>query len=231
MNEARRMLIYKNRIFMLDDSSYEPKYDSFFFEDNIILKNGEVALDITTGVGFHAIMMADRANKVVGVDITPESVGCARINVLLNKVEDIVEIRLGNLFEAVKPDEKFDLIVASPPQMPAPPGKERNDWFGIANSSGRDGRKILNRIINNVKKFLQKNGRLQIIHPWYSNIPKSIEILKSFGFEVEINNERYFPVGVLSFERASYLAEIGFPLIEKNGKLLQYFAVISAWWR
>lgn len=229
-DKVKRILIYKNNVFILEDNVFEPKYDSFFLEENIILKNGECALDITTGVGFHAIMMADKANKVIGVDINPNAVKCAITNTIINRVEDKVEIRLGNLFEAVKSEEKFDLIVVSPPQMPTPPSKRRNDWYGISNFGGRDGRKILDKIIENAKNFLEEGGRLQILHPHYSNIPKSIKMLESLGFEVEITAEKYFPAGILSFERADYLVEIGFPLIEKDGKLMQRFVVITAYW-
>lgn len=228
---VKKMLIYKNKFFVLGENSYEPKYDSFFLEENIILKKEEVALDITTGIGFHAIMMADKASKVVGVDINPESVKFARINTMINGVEDIVEIRLGDTFEAIRPNEKFDLIVANPPQMPTPPDKERTDWYSISNFGGQDGRKVLDKIINNAKNFLRRGGRLQILHPYYSNIPKTIEMLKSLDFDVEITAERFFPAGVLSFERAAYLAEIGFPLTEKDGKLMQHFAIITAWRR
>ena len=225
---SKNILFYKNFLFILDNNSYKPKYDSFFLEENIILENGETALDIGTGIGFHAVSMGKKASKVVAVDVNQKSVKFANVNILINGVEDIVEVRHGHFLETVKSEEKFDLIITNPPQMPTPFDKLRDDWYGYANFGGTDGRAILDLIIQNANKCLKEGGRLQILHPMYSNIPKTIEMLESLDFDVEITAEKYFPVGNLSFKRASYLTEIGFPFIERNGKLMQYFAVITA---
>jgi len=77
--------------------------------------SGDVsALDLGTGSGLGAVFAARRGFRVVGVDINPEAVRCARINVLLNRVEDRVEIRLGDLFAPVA-GERFDLVLFNPP--------------------------------------------------------------------------------------------------------------------
>lgn len=72
------------------------------------------ALDLGTGSGIGAIFAARRGYDVVGVDINPEAVRCARINVLLNKLESQVEIRSGDLFAPVA-GERFDLVLFNPP--------------------------------------------------------------------------------------------------------------------
>jgi 16S rRNA G1207 methylase RsmC len=72
------------------------------------------ALDLGTGSGVGAIFAARRGYDVVGVDINPEAVRCARINVLLNNLEGRVEIRAGDLFAPVA-GEQFDLVLFNPP--------------------------------------------------------------------------------------------------------------------
>ena len=72
------------------------------------------ALDLGTGSGIGAIFAARRGYGVVGVDINPEAVRCARINVLLNNLEGRVEIRSGDLFTPVAGD-RFDLVLFNPP--------------------------------------------------------------------------------------------------------------------
>lgn len=72
------------------------------------------ALDVGTGSGIAAIFAARRGYRVIGVDLNPEAVRCARINVLLNNLESRVEVRPGDLFEAVA-DERFDLVLFNPP--------------------------------------------------------------------------------------------------------------------
>lgn len=72
------------------------------------------ALDLGTGSGIGAIFAARLGYRVVGVDINPEAVRCARINVFLNELEGRVEIRLGDLFAPVE-GEAFDLVLFNPP--------------------------------------------------------------------------------------------------------------------
>lgn len=72
------------------------------------------ALDLGTGSGIGAIFAARRGYTVVGVDINPAAVRCARINVLLNDLEGRIEIRSGDLFEPVAGD-RFDLVIFNPP--------------------------------------------------------------------------------------------------------------------
>ncbi len=82
--------------------------------EGIELRPGMTILDMGTGSGVAAIAVARRGARVVGVDISSEAVRCARINVLLNRVDDRVEIRGGDLFEPVQ-GERFDLVLFNPP--------------------------------------------------------------------------------------------------------------------
>ncbi len=79
-----------------------------------VIPEGATVLDLGTGSGVGAVAAAGRARRVVAVDLNPEAVRCARINVLLNRVEDRVEVRLGDLFAAT-PGERFDVILFNPP--------------------------------------------------------------------------------------------------------------------
>ncbi|TMD04828.1 MAG: class I SAM-dependent methyltransferase [Chloroflexi bacterium] len=72
------------------------------------------ALDVGTGSGIGAIFASRLGYRVVGVDLNPEAVRCARLNVLLNDVEGRVEIRSGDLFAPVAGNQ-FDLVLFNPP--------------------------------------------------------------------------------------------------------------------
>ena len=228
-NTGISLFLYKDRLFVLTDCIQPPDPYSIFFEQNIIINPGEIALDIVTGSGFHAIMMASKAHRVIGVDIMKENVNCARKNVILNDLTDKVEIREGDLFSPLETDLKFDVIVAWPPVMPSPPQKERTDAIGIANEGGADGRRIIDKIIQMAPKYLNPNGRLQILHAWYNNVPKSLELMKSCGFEAKITAEKTFPIGHLSYERLDYLADLGFLPISVDGKQQQIHKVVTGW--
>lgn len=77
-------------------------------------------LDMGTGSGIGAIFAARWATQVVAVDINPQAVRCARINALLNQVEERVEVRQGDLFGPVQ-EERFDLVLFNPPYYPGQP--------------------------------------------------------------------------------------------------------------
>src|SRR5688572_18246060 len=70
-------------------------------------------LDLGTGSGIGAVFAARKGASVVAVDINPEAVRCARINALLNHVDERIDVRLGDLFEPVR-GEEFDLVLFNP---------------------------------------------------------------------------------------------------------------------
>jgi HemK-related putative methylase len=89
---------------------------------------GSTVLDMGTGSGVGAIFAARWASRVVAVDINPAAVRCARINVLLNHVEELVEVRRGDLFEPVH-GQRFDVVLFNPPFFRgAPAGALDHAW-------------------------------------------------------------------------------------------------------
>ena len=75
---------------------------------------GKQVLEVGTGSGFLALLAARRAQRTIGTDINPEAVRALRINALLNRLEDKVEARQGDLFASVT-GEQFDVIIFNPP--------------------------------------------------------------------------------------------------------------------
>ena len=78
------------------------------------LRAGLSVLDLGTGSGVGAVFAARCGAAVVAVDINPEAVRCARINALLNRVDERVEVRTGDLFEPVA-GLRVDLVLFNPP--------------------------------------------------------------------------------------------------------------------
>jgi HemK-related putative methylase len=75
---------------------------------------GSRVLDLGTGSGSAAVAAARAGCPVIAVDLNPAAVRCARINALLNGVEDRVEVRPGDLFGPVS-GEQFDVVLFNPP--------------------------------------------------------------------------------------------------------------------
>jgi HemK-related putative methylase len=92
---------------------------------------GRLALDMGTGSGVGAVFAARAGYRVLAVDINPEAVRCARINVLLNRLEAQVEVRPGDLFAPVA-GERFDLVLFNPPfYRGAPRDALDHAWRGV----------------------------------------------------------------------------------------------------
>ena len=81
------------------------------------------ALDMGTGSGIGAVFAARRGYRVTAVDVNPHAVRCARINALLNGLEERIEVREGDLFSAVA-GERFDLVLFNPPFFRGAPRDE-----------------------------------------------------------------------------------------------------------
>ncbi len=91
---------------------------SRFFASFVAPQAGDDVLDIFTGTGYLGLVAARRCRHVVCVDHSPAAAECARFNAKKNGVAEIVEVRCGDVFEVVKSDERFDLVITNPPLLP-----------------------------------------------------------------------------------------------------------------
>jgi methylase of polypeptide subunit release factors len=116
------------------------------------------ALDLGTGCGAVAILMAPTASEVVATDINPRAIEFARFNTGLNQVEN-VDVRLGSLFEPIK-DEKFDHIVSNPPFVISP-----NDGY-MYRRGPFEGDKLVEYIATHAVNYLNPGGSLRMMAQW-----------------------------------------------------------------
>ena len=78
----------------------------------------ERALDLCTGNGIQAILLAAHADHVIATDVNTRALAYATFNTALNNAAN-VEVRAGSFFEPVE-GEQFDLVVANPPYVVSP---------------------------------------------------------------------------------------------------------------
>jgi release factor glutamine methyltransferase len=71
-------------------------------------------LDMGTGSGVGAVFAAQWAGCVAAVDVNEAAVRCARINALLNGVEEQVTVYHGDLFAPLA-GQRFDVVLFNPP--------------------------------------------------------------------------------------------------------------------
>ncbi|MBU0573394.1 MAG: methyltransferase [Candidatus Margulisbacteria bacterium] len=113
-------------------------------------------LDICTGSGIQSLLLSKYCNSTLGIDINPRALNFARFNALLNGKKN-VKFVLGDLFNAAN-RERFDLIVANPPFVPA---VEAPLLYACVKDLGPN--KALEDVIKGVPLHLQEGGEAFIV--------------------------------------------------------------------
>ena len=115
----------------------------------------------------------------MGTDINPDAVRALKINALLNRLEDRVEARQGDLFAAVA-GEQFDLILFNPPYFsPSSPGQPADLW----EYAWRDVNRVRARFVAEVAAHLAPGGRLLICDSDVA-VDRMDQALAAAGFRV-----------------------------------------------
>lgn len=180
------ILEYKGLKLKLNPDVYEPAEDSFLLARNLKVREGDVALDIGTGTGIIALLMARKAKFVLGVDVNPKAVELARENARINGIKNVA-FSVSDLFENV--EGKFNIITFNAPYLPGEPEKP----IDLALVGGKKGREVLDRFIAGVDKHLEPEGIIQIVQSSITGVEETIEKLRNKGFNVEITARgRYF---------------------------------------
>jgi release factor glutamine methyltransferase len=118
------------------------------------MRPGTRVLDLGTGSGIGAVFAAHRGAQVVATDITSEAVRCARVNALLNGLETRIDVRQGDLFDAVR-GERFELVLCNPPYFP---GRPRDAWEHAWRSDD-----LLERFLAGLPDVLIPTGRVLVV--------------------------------------------------------------------
>jgi hypothetical protein len=119
---------------------------------------GERALDLCTGNGIQAILLAAHAEHVVATDVNARALAYAAFNAALNGADN-VETRLGNFFEPVE-DERFDLVVANPPYVVSP------ESAYLFRDSGMPGDAVSEHVVRATPAALAPGGFACLLIAW-----------------------------------------------------------------
>lgn len=149
---------------------YDPAEDSYLLAENLGASKDDIVLDIGTGTGIQALTAAQRAKKVLAVDINPYALETAKKNAEINKIKNI-EFRESNLFEKIKSIEKFNLIIFNPPYIPS----DEKDLLGRAWAGGEKGRETIDKFIEQAPHHLLPGGRIMLL---LSSINEPDEVIK-----------------------------------------------------
>lgn len=171
---------YLGRKFIVYTGVFWPHEDSKAIVKNMTIRPGETVLDICTGSGVIAIFAALKgAKKVVALDINPEAVRSVKENAKMNGVSRKVDARVSDMFAALEPGEKFDVITMNPPftDHPAENFIEKTMWdndFHVHKEFFKYGGALL-----------KENGRIYMSQASFANVEKMLQMAKDNKFTIK----------------------------------------------
>jgi release factor glutamine methyltransferase len=137
---------------------------------DVVAEDGEpLALDVGTGSGCIALALAaeDPFVALTAVDISEAAVELARRNAARLGLGGRVRILRSDLFAALPPEERYDVIVSNPPYIPAAEYDElepnvRDHEPRLALHGGEDGLDVYRRLIPEALARLRSGGTLAL---------------------------------------------------------------------
>jgi release factor glutamine methyltransferase len=162
--------------------------------DSGLIPPEAIVLDMGTGSGIGAIAAAHWARRVVAVDINPAAVRCARINALLNQVEERVEVLEGDLFASLQ-GQRFDIVLFNPPYLRGTPrnGIEQALWATD----------VVERFAAGLRDHLTPDGAAFVLLSSVGDTASFLETFRTNGLAVAVMAERDLLTEVLTIYRLS----------------------------
>lgn len=142
--------------------------------------NAQFALDIGTGSGVLALMIAQKNEKLLvdAIDIDNGAIEQAEINIQNSPFANRINC-IQTSIQDYHPDKKYDLIISNPPYF-VETLKSPNQQRAIARHADS---LPAQELIQHASFLLNKNGRLSLIYP-YSYKSELQSLAEQFGFYI-----------------------------------------------
>ncbi len=179
------MIHYRNAVIKTDSSVYEPSEDSFLLADAALseIKDSERLLEVGCGSGIvAAVIKANTKAKIAGIDINPDAAKCTK--------ENGIDAIRGDLLSCIK--GKFDMIIFNPPYLPTSEEERTGGWLNTALDGGCDGRRVIDRFLEEAGGCLDGKGKLLLLVSSLSGIEEVKSKMETLGYTVEIKSQERF---------------------------------------
>lgn len=142
----RSLMRVRNIELIVLDGVPGPAPDSMHLLNHTQINAGDSVLDLGTGSGIQAIFAARKSKRIVATDINPKAGENARLNIKMHGLENLIDVRVGDLFSPLTADEHFDVVLLN---LKYPnTGEESPLW------------EVHERFFVDVKKHLKPKGRI-----------------------------------------------------------------------
>jgi len=153
-------------------------------------KRDLVALEVGTGSGCIAISLVTEGpfERVVATDLSGDALAVASGNAQSADIEDRISFRTGALWEPLRPDERFHVLVSNPPYVAdtevAELEPEVRDWEpGTALFAGPRGSEVLEALVEGAAAWLEPDGLLamEVGHGQAGRVAEHIRAVHGFA--------------------------------------------------
>ena len=187
--------------FVVLPNVFSPKYfnDTEIFAEHLPIRKGDRIFEAGPGTAAVSILaILKGAESAVGTDINPDAVKNSRVNVEKFGLQDKIDIREGDVYSALQPGEKFDVIFWNVPFELS----ERKDISNLEKAVIDPGYVSITKFINGAAEHLTEKGRLYIGFSSTLGDYKLLEkIAKSAGYDLlTIYSEKSTEVHPVKFE-------------------------------
>jgi len=164
---------------------YVPQEDSYLLLEQVKKYAQGKVLDMGTGSGVQAIGAASlqRVKSVLAVDVDTKAVQKCKEEVKKGKVAK-VKCKQSDLFSTIK--GTFDVITFNPPYLPQDKGIEAVDLYG-----GKHGYEVIGKFLNQVNKYLAKNGFILLLFSSQSKKDKVEEYIEKNLLEFTLLSKQH----------------------------------------
>jgi release factor glutamine methyltransferase len=153
------------------------------------------------------VAIAGTDRRLVTVDASPVAVGFARANAEAAGLTTRVDVRQGQLGEALRPAEKFAVIIADPPWVPRADVDHHPNDPELAIDGGDDGLEVTRRCLDVIDRHLSDDGAA-VLQVGTSTQAARVRSWLASGRQLHIVETREFPgQGVLIYISRAQHAE------------------------
>ncbi|MCR8432640.1 MAG: methyltransferase [Crenarchaeota archaeon] len=187
----RRTIEFMGIKLVVNEYVYEPSDDTELLAKAVIrnIKPFSKALEIGTGSGAIAILLAKLGCDVTATDINPKAIEVAKENATQNNVK--IRFIVGDLFAGL--NEKFDTIVFNPPYLPEDDFDFLLDHYDkMSVVGGKKGNETIIRFLKDLPRYLRPNGEAYIVLSSLSKPEEVFEIIRKQGLNYEILESKSF---------------------------------------